>query len=59
VLFPLWPKPGRAPRIVLLQAIRGGRAEFRLLPGLVLHNDAGYTEAAQAVLRRGEALLLR
>jgi tRNA1Val (adenine37-N6)-methyltransferase len=59
VLFPLWPKPGREPRIVLLQAIRGGRAEFRLLPGLVLHDDAGYTDAAQAVLRRGEALALR
>jgi tRNA1Val (adenine37-N6)-methyltransferase len=59
VLFPLWPKPGREPRIVLLQAIKGGRAEFRLLPGLVLHDDAGYTEAAQAVLRRGEALVLR
>ena len=59
VLFPLWPKPGREPRIVLLQAIRGGRADFRLLPGLVLHDDAGYTDAAQAVLRRGEALALR
>jgi tRNA1Val (adenine37-N6)-methyltransferase len=42
LLFPLWPKPCREARIVLLQAIKGGRSEFRLLPGLVLHDDAGY-----------------
>ncbi len=64
LLFPLWPKPGREARIVLLQAvksgaIKGGRADLRLLPGLVLHDDAGYTEAAEAILRRGEGLALR
>ena len=63
VLFPLWPRVGRETRIVLLQAIKGGRAEFRLLPGLVLHDDrpasGGYTDAAEAILRRGEALILR
>lgn len=59
VLFPLWPKMGREARIVLLQARKGGRAEFRLLPGLILHDEAGYTDAAQGVLRRGEALALR
>jgi tRNA1Val (adenine37-N6)-methyltransferase len=58
LLFPLWPKPGREARIVLLQAIKGGRTDFRLLPGLVLHDDVGYTEAAEAILRRGEALAL-
>ena len=59
LLFPLWPKPGREARMVLLQAIKGGRAEFRMLPGLVLHDEAGYTDAAEAILRRGEALALR
>ncbi len=59
LLLPLWPKPGREPRIVLLQAVKGGRAAFRLLPGLILHEGAGYTEAAEAVLRRGVALPLR
>jgi tRNA1Val (adenine37-N6)-methyltransferase len=59
VLFPLWPKPGREPRIALIQAIKGGRADFRLLPGLILHDSAGYTDAAESVLRRGEALTLR
>jgi tRNA1(Val) A37 N6-methylase TrmN6 len=59
VLFPLWPKAGREPRITLIQAVKGGRAEFRLLPGLILHGAGGYTEAAEDVLRRGEALALR
>jgi tRNA1Val (adenine37-N6)-methyltransferase len=64
LLFPLWPKPGlwpksgRAARMVLVQAIKGGRADFRLLPGLGLHDDGGYTPAAEAILRRGEALAL-
>jgi tRNA1Val (adenine37-N6)-methyltransferase len=59
VLFPLWPKTGREPRIALIQAVKGGRADFRLLPGLILHGEAGYTEAAEGVLRRGEGLTLR
>jgi tRNA1Val (adenine37-N6)-methyltransferase len=62
-LFPLRPKPGREARIVLLQSIKGGRADFRLLPGLVLHDDlpesGGYTMAAEAILRHGEPLILR
>lgn len=58
-LFPLWPKPGREPRIVLLQAVKGGRAAFRLLPGLTLHEGVGYSEAAEAILRHGRALPLR
>lgn len=56
-ILPLWPKPGRAAKLVLLQAVRGGRAPTRMLPGLVLHRaDGGYTEAAEAVLRHGAAL---
>ena len=59
LLFPLLPKPGREARIVLMQAIKGVRADFKLLPGLVLHDEAGYTGAAEAILRRGAALALR
>jgi tRNA1Val (adenine37-N6)-methyltransferase len=59
VLFPLWPRSLREPRIVLLQAMKGSRADFRLLPGLTLHEEAGYTAAAEAVLRHGAALPLR
>ena len=56
LLFPLWPRGGEAARLVLLQAQRGGRADCRMLPGLILHEGAGYTPAATAVLRAGAAL---
>lgn len=59
VVFPLWPRVGREARIMLLQAVKGGRADCRLLPGLLLHEAEGYSAAAEAVLRRGEALPLR
>jgi tRNA1Val (adenine37-N6)-methyltransferase len=59
LLFPLWPRPGREARIVLLQATKGRAEDIRCLPGLVLHDEAGYTDAAEAILRRGEALVLR
>lgn len=56
-IFPFWPKPGRAARLVLLRGIRGGRGPARLLPGLVLHAPCGgFTDAAQAVLRDGALL---
>jgi tRNA1(Val) A37 N6-methylase TrmN6 len=59
LVFPLWPRSGQAARILLIQAVRGGRADFRLLPGLSLHDAAGYTAAAEAVLRDGAALPMR
>lgn len=59
-LLPLWPKTGRAPKLVILQARKGGRTPFRLCPGLVLHReDGGFTDAAQAILREGAALEMR
>ena len=58
-ILPLWPKPGRPAKLLLLQGIKGGRAPLRLLPGLVLHTDAnGYTPEAEAILRDGAALAL-
>lgn len=56
-LLPLWPKPERVAKLVLLRGVKGNRGTFRLLPGLVLHRaDGGFTEAAEAVLREGAAL---
>jgi len=54
-LLPLWPRPGRAAKRVLLRARRAPRAPAALLPGLVLHDAAGWTPEADAVLR-GAAL---
>ncbi|MCB8876207.1 tRNA1(Val) (adenine(37)-N6)-methyltransferase [Acidisoma silvae] len=59
VLFPLWPRAGREAKMLLIQAIKGGRAECRMLPGLTLHDGPAFTLAAHAVLREGAAIDLR
>ncbi|HYM30337.1 MAG TPA: methyltransferase [Candidatus Cybelea sp.] len=59
VLFPLWPGGGKPAKRFILQARAGSGAALRLVPGLVLHGGGStYTEAAQRVLRGGEALTL-
>jgi tRNA1(Val) A37 N6-methylase TrmN6 len=60
VVYPLWPGPGDRPaKRVLVAARKGSRAPLTLTPGLVLHEAGGrYTDAAESVLRRGEALVL-
>lgn len=58
-LLPLWPRAGRAAKLALLQAARGGRGPFRLLPGLVLHDDTGFTPDADEVLRHASGLNVR
>ena len=58
-LLPLWPKPERAAKLLLLRGVRGGGTPLRILPGLVLHGqDGGFTPAAEAILRDGQALSL-
>ena len=57
-IFPLWPKPGRPPKIILIQCRRGPPTRVDA-PGLTLHTTTGgYTEAAEAILREGRALRL-
>lgn len=59
-IFPLWPggrDDGRAAKRVIVSGRRLSQAPLALLPGLVLHRpDGGFTAAAEAVLRHGEAL---
>ncbi len=56
-VLPLWPKPGRQTKLLLLQGVKGSREPFRLLPGLVLHNEDGsFTPDAEAILRDGRNL---
>ncbi len=57
-LFPLWPRAGRPAKLIILAASLNGRGPDRVLPGLILHDAAGITEAAQAILRDGEAINL-
>jgi len=62
-LLPLWPRPARDSQLVLLRARKGGRAAFRLHPGLTMHSgethqdDAeSYRDLFHAVLRNGAEL---
>ena len=58
-VLPLWPKAHVPAKRVIVQVHKGDGAPLQLLPGLVLHReDGGWTAAAEAVLRRGEALAL-
>jgi tRNA1(Val) A37 N6-methylase TrmN6 len=57
VVFPLFPKPGEPAVRVIVQARKASRGGMRLMPGLILPGEDGrYTDAAEAVLRGGEAL---
>lgn len=63
-VLPLAPREGRAAPRVILQARKGGRAPFRLLPPFVIHagpahdgDRESYTPSANAVLRGGGDLL--
>lgn len=59
VVFPLWPKPGREAKRVIVRARPGVRTPARLAPGLMLHKDDGsYTAEALRILRDGAALTL-
>ena len=58
-LMPLWPRAGRPAKLVILQAVRGGRGAFQLAPGMVLHEGAGFSAAAEGILRDAEPLRLR
>ncbi|WP_370636749.1 tRNA1(Val) (adenine(37)-N6)-methyltransferase [Komagataeibacter sp. FNDCF1] len=56
-IFPFWPRPGHAARIVLVQGRANSRAGSQMLPGLVLHEaGGGFTPAARAVLEGGAPL---
>lgn len=59
VVFPLWPKLGRAAKRVVVSARTGVATPLRLSPGLVLHESSdAYTEAARAVLENGAPLVI-
>lgn len=62
-VLPLTARQGRAPARIIIQARKGGRGPFRLLPPLVLHlgdthdgDRESYTPQTSAVLRSGASL---
>ena len=59
VVFPLWPRQGRAASRILIRARKQVAAPARLAAGLVLHDADGRLSAgAEAVLREGRGLEL-
>jgi tRNA1Val (adenine37-N6)-methyltransferase len=58
-LLPLWPRSGQPARLMLLRTTKGGRGPSSVLPGLLLHDGADYSDATQAILRDGSALAWR
>lgn len=58
-LLPLWPRAGQPARRVLVQGRKHSRQPDWLHPGLVLHDEGGWTPGAQAVLRDAAPLPLR
>jgi tRNA1(Val) A37 N6-methylase TrmN6 len=59
VVLPLWPSAGAEAKRVLVRARVGVGTPLRLTPGLVLHEDGGFTAQARAVLEEGAPLQLR
>ncbi len=66
ILLPLASREGRPANRIILRARKGGRAPFRLLPPVILHDgeahDAdrdSFTPEIRAVLRDGGSLLAR
>jgi len=55
-LFPLWPRAGRPAKLLIITASLGRSGPDRVLPGLVLHDENGITEQAQAILRDGGSI---
>jgi tRNA1(Val) A37 N6-methylase TrmN6 len=50
-VLPIRPRAGEDASRVIVRAVKGSRAPLRLLAGLTLHDGAGWTPEANAVLR--------
>ena len=58
-IFPLWPAKNHSAKRVIVQGIKGSKGSLSLLSGMFIHNEDGsFTQAADAILRNGESLLL-
>ncbi len=50
VLLPLWPRAKRPARLMLVRSFRFRQGACKVLPGLTLHDEDGYSPAARAIL---------
>jgi tRNA1(Val) A37 N6-methylase TrmN6 len=56
-LLPLWPRTGQPAKQIIISAARGAKSPAKILPGLVLHDEAGISPEAEAVLRGAGRLM--
>ena len=58
-VFPIWPKTGQAAKRIIVSAVFGSKAPLKIAPGLTIHgSDGSFSQAAEAILRDGERLLI-
>ncbi len=50
-IIPLWPRRGEAAKRVVIRARKDRQTPCTLHPGLVLHNEGGYTPETDGILR--------
>lgn len=55
-LFPLWPRAAQAAKLFIIAARKGAKSPVKILPGLILHDEAGITAQANSILRDGDAI---
>jgi tRNA1(Val) A37 N6-methylase TrmN6 len=55
-VLPIHPRAGEPAHRIIVRGVKGSRAPLRILPGLMLHEGAGFTPLVEA-LHRGEAVL--
>lgn len=51
MLLPVYPRAGAAATRILIRGKKGSRAPLAIAPPLVLHDEAGFTPAAEAIHR--------
>jgi tRNA1(Val) A37 N6-methylase TrmN6 len=60
IVFPLWPRPGKPAKRVIVSGRKGVTSPAQIHPGLILHtSDGSFSKAANAILQNGSSLLLR
>lgn len=58
-LAPLWPKPGREAKLLLVQGLAERKDPDRVTAGLVLHDmDGRFSASARLLLRDGAAMVI-
>lgn len=50
-IIPVYSKPEEPAGRVLVRATKGSRAPPSILPGIIMHDDAGYSAQGEAILR--------